>query len=102
MIRRQHNKTRDTARAMADYLIRELKTELDIDYRWDGDVMHFERPGVAGEFVLDTHEIILSIRLGLVFAPLKPTIESAINAFFDEALAPKTARQKRNVGTESA
>lgn len=101
VIRRTHSKTLDSARAMADYLISELKSELDIDYCWEGDVMYFKRPGVAGEFALEKHEIIVNIRLGLVFAPLKPSIESAINAFFDEALAPRSAQTKHKIEIES-
>ncbi|WP_291992697.1 polyhydroxyalkanoic acid system family protein [Candidatus Accumulibacter sp. ACC003] len=83
-IRRQHGKTRAEARASAEHMASELKDEFDLDYAWDGDVMNFKRPGVAGELSLDKHEVALEIRLSLMLFALKPSIEREVQRFFDE------------------
>ena len=89
IIRRKHDKTHSQARAIAEHMIAELKKELDLSHAWDGNVLRFQRPGVSGEFALEEQEIVLCIRLGLLFSALKPTIEREINAFFDKVLTPR-------------
>ena len=84
IIRRKHDKTHTQARAIAEHMISELKKELDLSYAWEGDVLRFQRPGVSGELALEAQEIVLCIRLGLLFSALKPTIELEIGAFFDK------------------
>jgi len=56
-IRRQHGKTRADARSSAEHMASELKEEFDLDYAWNGDVMRFKRPGLAGELSLDDSEV---------------------------------------------
>ncbi len=83
-IRRQHGKTNAEARASAEHMASELKEEFDLDYAWNGNVMRFKRPGVAGELSLDDKEVALHIRLGFLLFALKPTIEREVHRFFDE------------------
>ena len=44
-----HTLSREEAQAAADSLSQDLARKFDIDYGWDGDVIHFERPGVQGQ-----------------------------------------------------
>ncbi len=83
-IRRKHGKTRSGARAAAEHMAAELKEEFDLSFTWDGEVMHFKRPGVSGELTLDSQEVVLSIRLGFFLSALKPSIEREVHRFFDE------------------
>jgi putative polyhydroxyalkanoate system protein len=83
-IRRQHGKGRAEARASAEHMASELQEEFDLDYTWSGDVMHFKRPGLAGELSLGDKEVALDIRLGFLLFALKPAIEREIHRFFDE------------------
>ena len=83
-IRRKHGKSRAAARAAAEHMASELKEEFDLDYAWEGEVMHFKRSGVAGELTLDKKEVVLSIRLGFFLSALKPSIEREVHKFFDE------------------
>jgi putative polyhydroxyalkanoate system protein len=84
IIRRQHGKSLAEARAAAEHMAAELREEFDLDYAWNGDVMRFKRPGVAGELSLDEREVALNIRLGLLLFALKPAIEREVHRFFDE------------------
>ena len=51
---------------------------------WDGDDVHFERPGVSGSMHVGKSEIRLDVRLGLLLTPLKPAIEKEIHAQLDK------------------
>lgn len=84
IIRRQHGKNLAEARASAEHMAAELKEEFDLDYSWNGNVMRFKRPGVAGELSVNDQTVALNIRLGLLLFALKPAIEREIHRFFDE------------------
>jgi len=83
-IRRKHGKTHAEARAAAEHMAAELKNEFDLDYAWDGEVMHFKRSGVCGELTLDGEEVVLCIRLGFFLSALKASVEREVHKFFDE------------------
>ncbi len=83
-IRRQHGKSLAEARAAAEHMAAELDDEFDLKYTWDGDRLHFKRPNVAGELLLDNQEVALNIRLGILLFAVKPAIERAIHRYFDE------------------
>ena len=83
-IRRKHGKTRSEARIAAERMAAELKEEFDLNYKWDGDVMHFKRTGVSGELTLHAQEVVLNISLKFFLSPLKPKIEREVQKFFDE------------------
>ena len=83
-IRRKHGKSPSDARTAAEQMASELKEAFDLNFAWDGDVLHFKRPGVSGELTLDAQEIVLSIRLKFFLSPLKPKIEREVHKFFDE------------------
>lgn len=81
---RKHGKNRSDARAAAENMALQLKKEFDLEYVWDGEVMHFKRPGVSGDLRLDDQNVILTIRLGLFLSALRPKIEREAHRFFDE------------------
>lgn len=84
IIRRKHGKAKPAARAAAEHMASELKEEFDLDFSWEGEVMHFKRPGVSGELKFERKEVVLNIRLGFLLSALKPRIEREIHRFFDE------------------
>ncbi|MBI4740827.1 MAG: polyhydroxyalkanoic acid system family protein [Betaproteobacteria bacterium] len=83
-IRRKHGKTLADARAAAEHMASELRDEFALDTAWDGDSMHFRRPGISGELALEGEEAALRIRLSFLFSALKPAIEREVHKFFDE------------------
>lgn len=81
---RKHGKNRSDARAAAENMALQLKEEFDLEYVWNGEVMHFKRPGVSGELTLDKQNVIMTIRLGLFLSALRPRIEREAHRFLDE------------------
>jgi len=70
-----HRMNLDDAQQAADDLANDLATKFDVDYGWDGDVIHFERSGVAGTITVGKTEIHVVAKLGLLLMMLKERIE---------------------------
>ena len=81
---RSHSLGKDEARRQADQLAADLSGRFDFDYAWEGDVMHFERPGVNGTIEVRASSIRVSADLSLFLFALKPAIESEIHRYLDE------------------
>jgi putative polyhydroxyalkanoate system protein len=77
----RHSMSRDEAQAAADDLAADLARKFDIDYGWEGDHIHFERPGVNGRITVREHEIRIQAQLGLMLMFLKPQIENEITRY---------------------
>ena len=80
----RHTMSREEAQAAADELAGDLARTFDIDYGWEGDHIHFERPGVSGTIMVGAREIRIEARLGLMLMFLKPRIESEITRYLRE------------------
>lgn len=76
----------DFARAQqaADDLAADLAEKFDIDYGWDGNVIHFERPGVSGTIKVGKREIHIKASLGFLLAMLKGRIEEEITEYLQD------------------
>lgn len=70
--------TREDAQQAAEDLSRDLAEKFGIDYGWDGDHIHFERPGVHGQIEVTDGEIHLQAHLGLMLILLKAPIEEEV------------------------
>lgn len=79
-----HALSREEAQAAADRLAADLAHKFDIDYGWDGDHIHFDRPGVDGTITVRDGEIRIEARLGLVLMFLKGRIEDEIVCYLTE------------------
>jgi putative polyhydroxyalkanoate system protein len=77
----RHSMSRDEAQAAADDLAGDLARKFDIDYGWEGDHIHFERPGVNGRITVREQEIRIQAQLGLMLMFLKPQIENEITRY---------------------
>jgi len=66
------------AQYAADQLASDLASKFNIDYGWEGDHIHFERPGVHGRITVREKEIRIKATLGLMLIFLKPRIEEEI------------------------
>ena len=84
VIYRKNTKPLPEARAAAEHLAEELKTAFGLRSRWEGDALHFERPGVNGELAVSEEEVILTVHLGFFLTALKPSIEREVHRYFDE------------------
>jgi putative polyhydroxyalkanoate system protein len=74
------------ARAAATRLAAELQKRYQLECRWRGDDLLFERPGLSGHVHLAEHHIELRVTLGFLLSAMKPSIEQEILARLQLAL----------------
>jgi putative polyhydroxyalkanoate system protein len=74
----RHTMNLEGAQAAADDLAQDLAEKFDVDYGWDGDFIHFERPGVDGSIEVSERVIHIQARLGLLLMFLQARIEEEI------------------------
>jgi putative polyhydroxyalkanoate system protein len=83
-IRHPHSLPPAQARqAVEDFAIK-LGERFGLDYRWEGDVLHFKRSGVDGHIALLPDALLLNAHLGLFFAAMKGTIEQEMRRVLGE------------------
>lgn len=73
----------DARRAVEDVAVK-LGRKFGLDYRWEGDALHFVRPGVDGHIAVLSGQLRVTAKLGLVMSAMKGTIESRIRQYLDE------------------
>ena len=76
-----HRMNPEQAQEAADELAQDLAQKFDIDYGWDGDFIHFERPGVDGSIEVSEKIIHVQARLGLLLMFLQGRIEDEIRGY---------------------
>ena len=85
-IKQQHHLAHDAARERVEEIAKDLKQKLNADYAWKGDSLQFKRSGASGSIELSDEFIELRVKLGLMLAPMKGKIESAIREKLDLVL----------------
>lgn len=85
-IQRNHNVGKDKAREVAQLVADRLKEKAGISYKWNGDVLEFERTGAKGTLKVSDTQVTVAIDLGMMLRPMKGTIESKIAEYFDRYL----------------
>ena len=80
-VRAFHKMSLDDAQKAADELASELADRFDVDYGWDGDVIHFKRSGVAGTITVGKSEIHVVAKLGLLLMMLRERLEADIRHY---------------------
>lgn len=76
--------SRDQAQSAADALASDLARKFEINYAWQGDHIHFDRPGVDGTISVREGQIQIKARLGLMLLFLKGRIEEEIVRYLAE------------------
>lgn len=79
-----HNLSHDEALTAADDLSRDLAEKFGIDYGWEDEVIHFERPGVDGQILVADTELRIQANLGFMLMMLKVPIEQEIVRYLEE------------------
>jgi putative polyhydroxyalkanoate system protein len=83
-IRHAHSLPAARARAAVEEVAEKLGRKFGLQYRWEGDTLHFLRPGVDGRIELLPRQLHVSARLGLLFSAMKGSIEAEIRRYLDE------------------
>lgn len=73
-----HTLSHEDALNAADELSIDLAEKFGIDYGWDDEVIHFERPGVSGQIQVRESELRIQANLGFMLMLLKRPIEDEI------------------------
>lgn len=63
-----------------------MKKDVGLDYRWSGDALHFDRPGVSGQFQVNDKHVKVDVKLGLLLSGLKGKIEQELAQYLDQYL----------------
>ena len=79
-----HTLSHEEALNAADELSIDLAKKFGIDYGWDDEVIHFERPGVNGQILVQETELRIQANLGLLLMMLKTPIEQEIIRYLKE------------------
>lgn len=85
-IQHPHSLAHAEARQAVEQAITRLGQKLGIDYRWEGDTLHFVRPGVDGRIALIPGSVHVTATLGLLFSAMRGTIESELRRVLQERL----------------
>jgi putative polyhydroxyalkanoate system protein len=79
-----HDLSHDEALTAADDLSRDLAEKFGIDYGWEDEVIHFQRPGVDGQILVADTELRIQANLGFMLMMLKSPIEQEIVRYLEE------------------
>jgi len=90
-VSKRHHLSQKKAKLVAEKLANDLEKRFSLAWRWDGDHVHFERPGVTGSMHVGATDIRLDVKLGLLLTPLKPAIEREIHAQLDKLTGKASA-----------
>ncbi|GJI88105.1 polyhydroxyalkanoic acid system family protein [Duganella hordei] len=73
-----HSLAPEQARAAAQQVVDKLAEQFELECRWDGDVLRFERSGVNGSLALRPSEAQLQIALGFLYGAFSSQIEAKV------------------------
>jgi putative polyhydroxyalkanoate system protein len=86
-IQRPHSLPLPEARAVVEKVAARMHEKFDIAGRWEGDTLHFTRPGVNGQIAVGSDVIRVHAELGMLLSPLKGMVEQEIRRKLDEHFA---------------
>jgi len=85
-VKKNHHLDKAHIRQQVQKLAEKLGEEFSVDYTWQDDRLVFERTGAKGHIEVSQNEVEVVIQLGLLFTPLKGTIEKTVTDYLDENL----------------
>ncbi|HET8765504.1 MAG TPA: polyhydroxyalkanoic acid system family protein [Rhodanobacter sp.] len=86
-IHRPHRLPLARARVVVDEVATRMREKFGLAGDWQGDTLHFSRPGVNGSIAISAEAIDVRAELGLLLAPLKGVVEAEIRHKLDEHFA---------------
>ena len=79
-----HRLPPDAARRAVEDVALRLGQRFGMDYRWEGDTLHFRRAGVDGHIALAPGRLQVRARLGLLLAAMRGPIEQELRRVLAE------------------
>lgn len=85
-VKRAHTLGLKGAKTAADNMARRLSEKFDLSGDWQGNVLHFARPGVSGNLTISDSSMALEVTLGFLLKAMKGPIEKSVNEQLDLVL----------------
>jgi putative polyhydroxyalkanoate system protein len=85
-VHRDHTLDKDHAREAAEALARDLSSQFDLNYQWEGDHLKFKRSGAKGHLNITGTDLHVHLELGMLLRPFKSRIEQEIHSQLDQIL----------------
>ena len=86
VLKRTHHLGLKGARMAADKMIAKLDQQFNLSGDWQGNTLHFDRPGVSGRLAVSDSEMQLEVTLGFLLKAMKGPIERAVHEQLDKVL----------------
>ncbi len=86
-IRHKHNLPPAKARKAVEQAAIKLGEKFGMDYRWEGDILHFVRSGVDGRIALAPKQVHITAQLGFLLSALQAPIETEIRRVLKDKFA---------------
>jgi putative polyhydroxyalkanoate system protein len=86
-VQRSHHLGLKGAHAAAAKMSVKLGKQFGLSGKWEGNTLHFDRPGVSGFLTISDHDVKLEVTLGFLLKAMKAPIERAVHRDLDEVLA---------------
>jgi len=85
-VHRAHSFDKGHAREAAETLARDLSSQFDVNYQWEGDHLTFKRSGAKGHLNITDEDLHVHLELGMLLRPFKSRIEQEIHSQLDQIL----------------
>lgn len=86
-LKRSHTRGLDGGREVVEQVAQQLKTDLGIDYQWNGDTLLIEGQGADGKIEVAEETIQILINLSAFLKPVKGRVKSEAEKYLDRVLA---------------
>ena len=91
-VTRTHHLGLKGAHAAADKMVAKLDQKFNLSGDWEGNTLHFERPGVNGRLTISESDMKLEVTLGFLLKMMKGPIEQAVNEQLKQVLGDTPAK----------
>ncbi|MBP7622560.1 MAG: polyhydroxyalkanoic acid system family protein [Xanthomonadales bacterium] len=87
-ISRKHKKSMSEARASIDRVAKGIARKFQVNHEWEGDTLHFSRPGVDGHIALGKGSVKVEATLGFLLMVIRSSVEDEIQRYLDDEFGP--------------
>ncbi len=88
-----HTLTMEQAREVAQQVAEQMKTDYEIGYVWEGDVLNFKRSGVSGTLALTEGRAQLDVTLGFMLKGFRKKVEEQVGRNMHKLFSADATRQ---------
>ena len=83
-INRKHKKSMADARTAVDRVAKAIAAKFQVSHQWEGNILHFSRPGVDGHIALGKGTVSVEAQLGFLLMVIKSSVETEIERYLDK------------------